>query len=571
MKALFNQPATQDTVRQKQVVSQGRSPQISSLSSTAPLLQRQCACGGGCPRCQEQLGLQTKLTISEPGDQYEQEADRIADEVMRMPEPSVQRPMETEEDEEDKEEEMVQRKIADPITPFVQRQVLPEMDEEEEEVIQTKTIGSQPAPSAPTRDTSEAPPSVHEVLRSPGQPLDPATRAFMEPRFGYDFSHVRVHTGAAAERSARDVNAHAYTVGRDIVFGAGRFALGAHDGRRLLAHELTHVLQEGSGVRRMTLGSGKAPQEAPDLLECPDKERSRVLAAIARVREVAKNPKGYANCHRTYAETCPGGSASSLEKAFDTAVLWRSPPGQRLGAGATTLCGTGIVAYTDNGYDGGEASLAFDLLHELGHVCGISCPEKPHFLADKLALYCMGPQERDADRQLTLRLGRSTEDWALILSYGWLLHEWREGRLSLRVNTEFNIVGALQGLKDVAGDRAAAGEIGGVTFDVRTRPFSGEHFGGLSFHAGLGGQFGRFRVRPPTDGDPAYIRSDAALVVEVGSRIEWWIKNEAAIDSSGEVGRVKPRAIDFSYRMIQPATTGAQRAHEFLGSWIIHF
>ena len=74
---------------------------------------------------------------------------------------------------------------------------------------------------------------VQEVLRSPGQPLDPATRAFMEPRFGYDFSRVRVHSGAAAEQSARDVNAHAYTVGHNMVFGAGRFAPETHEGRRL--------------------------------------------------------------------------------------------------------------------------------------------------------------------------------------------------------------------------------------------------------------------------------------------------------------------------------------------------
>jgi hypothetical protein len=68
------------------------------------------------------------------------------------------------------------------------------------------------------------PPIVHEVSRSPGQPLDPGTRAFMEPRFGYDFSRVRVHSGAAAQQSARDMNANAYTVQNNIVFAAGRFA-----------------------------------------------------------------------------------------------------------------------------------------------------------------------------------------------------------------------------------------------------------------------------------------------------------------------------------------------------------
>jgi hypothetical protein len=101
-----------------------------------------------------------------------------------------------------------------------------------------------------------APPIVHEVLRSPGQPLDPVTRAFMEPRFGYDFSEVRVHSDATAEQSARDVNAHAYTVGHDIVFGARRFVPDSHEGRRLIAHELTHVVQQsGTGGIRLDQGA----------------------------------------------------------------------------------------------------------------------------------------------------------------------------------------------------------------------------------------------------------------------------------------------------------------------------
>ncbi len=91
---------------------------------------------------------------------------------------------------------------------------------------------------------SEAPPIVYDVLRSPGQPLDAATRAFMEPNFGRDFSQVRVHTDAKAAESARAVNALAYTVGKDVVFGAGQYALGTAAGKRLLAHELTHVVQQ---------------------------------------------------------------------------------------------------------------------------------------------------------------------------------------------------------------------------------------------------------------------------------------------------------------------------------------
>jgi hypothetical protein len=89
-----------------------------------------------------------------------------------------------------------------------------------------------------------APPIVHDVLRSPGQPLDAATRASMEPHFGHDFSKVRIHADARANESARSVNALAYTVGRQIVFDAGQYRPEAASGRRLLAHELTHVTQQ---------------------------------------------------------------------------------------------------------------------------------------------------------------------------------------------------------------------------------------------------------------------------------------------------------------------------------------
>jgi hypothetical protein len=96
------------------------------------------------------------------------------------------------------------------------------------------------------RVPAAVPPAVSEVLRSPGQPLDTATRGFLERRFGYDFSRVRVHTDYKAAESATSVNALAYTVGRDIVFGAGQFAPSTKAGMNLLAHEITHVVQQNS-------------------------------------------------------------------------------------------------------------------------------------------------------------------------------------------------------------------------------------------------------------------------------------------------------------------------------------
>lgn len=95
-------------------------------------------------------------------------------------------------------------------------------------------------------EPSEVPPIVHEVLRSPGQPLEQDTRVFMESRFGHDFSQVRVHTDAKADKSARAVNALAYTVKQNIVFGLGRYTPRTSAGQRLLAHELTHVIQQAN-------------------------------------------------------------------------------------------------------------------------------------------------------------------------------------------------------------------------------------------------------------------------------------------------------------------------------------
>jgi outer membrane protein OmpA-like peptidoglycan-associated protein len=257
-------------------------PSHRSLSSGVLQRKSSCACGGGCPRCQEQALLQTKLKISEPGDQYEQEADRIADEVMRMPEPSVQRQIEPEEEEEE-EEGMVQREIANPITPLVQREVLPEMEEEEEEgMVQTKAIANQVAPLAQEQESSEVPPIVQEVLNSPGQPLDPDTRIFMESRFGHNFSQVRVHTSAKAAESAQSVNASAYTVKRDIVFGAEQYAPEKTEGRKLLAHELTHFVQQrnaelhpGSSV----LNTAKTSDERPAKLKASSIESTTAFVS----------------------------------------------------------------------------------------------------------------------------------------------------------------------------------------------------------------------------------------------------------------------------------------------------
>jgi hypothetical protein len=206
--------------------------------------------------------LQAKLKIGKPGDKYELEADRIADQVMSMPEPRISRQAEGEE----KEEESIQLKpIAEQITPLVQKQAEPEEEEEkEEEPIQAKLESSFLQKQVEPEEEEEEPiqakgssSSEAEVttgieskinsLKGGGQPLPESTKRYFEPRYGYDFSGVRVHTDSKASETAKSINAKAFTTGKDIVFGAGQYYPEISGGKRLLAHELTHVVQQSGG------------------------------------------------------------------------------------------------------------------------------------------------------------------------------------------------------------------------------------------------------------------------------------------------------------------------------------
>lgn len=203
-------------------------------ADSCPVFPRRCPFGGACHTCPARV--QTKLKIGQPGDKYEQEADRVADQVMRMSEPTVRK---------QDQDIRIQRACAE-CDDELRRQPIDEIDEEEEEELIQAKLADSTQLQGQEASSSAVPPIVSEVLRSPGQPLDPTTRAFMEPRFGHDLSRVRVHTDRKAAESARAVNALAYTVGSDVVFRSGRYAPEISEGRRLIAHELTHVVQQPS-------------------------------------------------------------------------------------------------------------------------------------------------------------------------------------------------------------------------------------------------------------------------------------------------------------------------------------
>jgi len=222
-----------------------RSSTVAQRPSAAPvstkLLQRKCACGGTapggeCDSCKQQGvlqrqakdssgpaagtviehgfghdfsripvhpptagAIQTRLTVNEPGDVYEREADRVADQVLASPaHPAVSG-----------------------APPNIQR-------------FSGQSNGHMDA----------VPTSVNQAIASPGRPLEATLRQDMEQRFGHDFSRVRVHTDGKAADSAHAVSARAYTVGHDIVFAAGQYDSGANEGRKLIAHELTHTIQQ---------------------------------------------------------------------------------------------------------------------------------------------------------------------------------------------------------------------------------------------------------------------------------------------------------------------------------------
>lgn len=180
--------------------------------------------------------IQAKLTIGQPRDKYEREADRVAEQVMQAPEPTIQRQI-----EEEAEEEVIQSRLLSSRNGGVlQRQMEPE-EEEEEGPIQTQASAKTPTLVPP--DLSR---TIH-ALRGGGQPLSKDAQRFFVPRFGHDFSQVRIHADKRAAQAARSINSMAFTTGTDIVFAAGHYDFASKKGRRLLAHELTHVVQQNNG------------------------------------------------------------------------------------------------------------------------------------------------------------------------------------------------------------------------------------------------------------------------------------------------------------------------------------
>jgi hypothetical protein len=177
-----------------------------------------------------------------------------------------------------------------------------------EECREKKTLQRKEA--GPANPTHTAPSIVHEVLRSPGRPLDGGTRSFMESRFRHSFGQVRVHTGAQAAESARAVNALAYTVGSDVVFGEGQYAPHSGKGRSLLAHELTHTIQQATAPKLMPARVPMGPVHDP--LEREADRNARDIGMDAS----APFPFAGTSGLRLQRQPAPAGKTCSVELCF---------------------------------------------------------------------------------------------------------------------------------------------------------------------------------------------------------------------------------------------------------------
>jgi len=283
-------------------LSSRSSVSASTRTSLHPVLRLQQTAGNRViARLHADGHLQAKLTIGAPGDVYEEEADRVASQVMRQIGSGISVPMSSgaagvpiQRQPIEEEEELLQMRRGDPI-PTLQRQP----SEEEEELLQPRRGAAIPAiqrqgeeemlwarrasptPAAfsqasavtPLRPTSgAAPPAASEPSmpavagdvesrlaagRGGGQVLDRGFRAELEGAFGYDFGGVRVHTGTPADELSAQIRAEAFTNERDIYFRAGRYQPGTETGRFLLAHELTHVIQQGAALPRVESDHGE--------------------------------------------------------------------------------------------------------------------------------------------------------------------------------------------------------------------------------------------------------------------------------------------------------------------------
>lgn len=302
------------------------------------------------------LRVQAKLAVGAVDDPFEHEADRVADRVMRMSTPAL----------------AALRDLAPALPAVAQRACCASCGQAGEcgEPVTERVTRTANGTGAGGRESAgfAAPPLVSDVIASPGRPLDARTRAFMEPRFGRDFTQVRVHTGARAAESARAVRSLAYTAGRNIVFDDGRYAPDDHAGRALLAHELAHVVQQDASsttVRRSVATPGAEPGESP---QPPGEMPAPPSETPAPATEGPANPKPVpkpetcpppADMACTAASSTPGNVTDTIVFPADSALLTTRQRAE-IDATAAGSLAAGATRIRVDGYASAEYECAYN-------------------------------------------------------------------------------------------------------------------------------------------------------------------------------------------------------------------
>lgn len=382
---------------------QSRQPAGESAPAVGTKIQRACACGapaglsGQCGRCaaKEKLGASSAPRVSAPNDRYEQEADLIADRVVAghpvsaggglTVSPLVQR--QSQEDEEDE----LQMKAAPGSSSRSGETLQRQAEEEEEELLQTKPASGPASIHAPAQAAARA-------VSSGGRPLSPAMLSYFEPRFGTDLSAVRIHDGPQAASAARAINARAYTLANHIAFAPGELAPHTPEGRRLMAHELVHTLQQSRGgvIRRAPNGQAAGKAGAPAAGPMPASPQMKLLMATM---EMCRRPDTAAILNRIDADNV---EIRFFRKATDR---WRLDDGTieevdlstRLG-GNTFIdpqTGHGIIRINERL---SERKMVEVLFHEMQHWIHRQSPTGPRGLESEI-------QARIATEQMAIDRG----------------------------------------------------------------------------------------------------------------------------------------------------------------------
>ena len=219
-----------------------------------------------------------------------------------------------------------------------------------------------------------------------GRPLDRVERSFFEPRFGKDFSGVRVHEGAAADKAARSIDARAFALGSDIAFARGEREKG---GPRLMAHELAHVaMDKGRGARRKVRRAKLAEaDEAHGFLKIPDDHKAEVNKALKLVEKAIKAKK----CEDFFKDKCTDGAVETARAVFDAStVFFRNQDDDGFGAAfrRKVAADPHNVSYNLRAFRIGRWEIAATLLHEMFHTCDLTRDDLREFRAEAATEAC---------------------------------------------------------------------------------------------------------------------------------------------------------------------------------------